>query len=181
MYDECGHDHCNRLKSEISMGATDGSYPATMELALWLWEVHNSVNERLMNEAAQRQNREVTHQETLASKFPTRKMCPNCWLDENMSTWDNSKVFHFLDDWFWPNHEPFDEQFMAAIAGTAEFEEGLLVGPDCGVGSSFSVRAMDTWSTLLFCCLLILPGVLVITRKKYSVKRNRRDFEKKNP
>ena len=57
MYDNCGHDHCHRLKSEITMSPADGSdsaFELASELALWLWEVHNSVNARLMKEAALR-------------------------------------------------------------------------------------------------------------------------------
>ena len=125
MYDNCGHDHCNRLKSEITTGPADGTDPARMELALWLWEVHNSVNARLMKEAALRQNRNVTHEETLASKFPTMKMCPDCWLDANMTKWDNANVFRFLDEWYWPNNEPADKQFKSVITGTGELEEEL--------------------------------------------------------
>lgn len=117
MYRSCGHDNCNRLKSEISMAETDGSDPTRMELVLWLWEVHNSVNARLMKEAAARQYREVTTQETLASSFPTTKQCPDCWLDANMTKWDSVKVFHFLEEWYWPTNEPADKQFQAVIGG----------------------------------------------------------------
>lgn len=192
MYDGCGHGHCNRLKSENLTGSTDEYSPPTTELALWLWEVHNSVNERLMKEAAQRQNRKVTHQETLASRFPTKKMCPDCWLDANMTTWDNAQVFSFLDDWFWPEYEPSDEQFMAVIAGTAEVKEGLPAGSDGGVGGSSNVRAKrpspvslsrpGTWSISLFCGLsLSLLGVLIMIRKNIQEKKRRRDWGKKHP
>eukprot|EP00584_Thalassiosira_punctigera_P012723 CAMPEP_0172547888 /NCGR_PEP_ID=MMETSP1067-20121228/17314_1 /TAXON_ID=265564 ORGANISM="Thalassiosira punctigera, Strain Tpunct2005C2" /NCGR_SAMPLE_ID=MMETSP1067 /ASSEMBLY_ACC=CAM_ASM_000444 /LENGTH=736 /DNA_ID=CAMNT_0013335037 /DNA_START=252 /DNA_END=2462 /DNA_ORIENTATION=+ len=130
MYENCGHGHCDRLKSEITTGLTDGSDPSRMELALWLWEVHNSVNARLMKEAALRQNREVTPEETLASNFPTKKMCPDCWLDENMTKWDNATVFRFLDDWYWPNNEPADKQFKSVIAGAAGLEEKIPIDVD---------------------------------------------------
>lgn len=112
MYDNCGHDHCNRLKSEITTSPTDGS-DSSSDLALWLWEVHNSVNARLMKESAQRQNREVTHEELVASRFPTKKMCQGCWLDANMTKWDNKEVFRFLDEWFWPSNELTDSNFKA--------------------------------------------------------------------
>ena len=123
MYDNCGHDHCNRLKSEITVGPVDGSDPARMELALWMWEVHNSVNARLMKEAAARQNREVSHEEALASKFPTKNMCPDCWLDANMTKWDNATVFRFLDEWYWPADEVSDMQFKSVAAGAGGYEE----------------------------------------------------------
>ena len=190
MYDDCGHDHCNRLKSEIPIGAADGSDPAPMELALWLWEVHNSVNERLMKEAALRSNRKVLHEETLASKFPTKKLCPDCWLDENMTIWDNATVFRFLDDWFWPKHEPSDEHFMAVIAGTADFKEALPNDSNVRVGGSFSERAMKksslapsrlgTSSTSLLCYVLLLLLVIAMMQKKFREKR-KRDLGKKNP
>ncbi|EJK49387.1 hypothetical protein THAOC_31739, partial [Thalassiosira oceanica] len=107
MYDGCGHGHCDRLKQEVLSVA--GNDSDRMELALWLWEVHNSVNTRLMKEAATRQNREITHEENFAALFPTKRMCPGCWLDDDMTKWDNATVFDFLDGWYWPaNSAPVD-------------------------------------------------------------------------
>ena len=126
MYDNCGHDHCNRLKYEITLGSKDGSDHAGIELALWLWEVHNSVNIRLMKEAAQRQNRNVTNEETLASIFPTKNLCPDCWLDLNMTKWDYQKVFQFLDEWYWPKKEPADTQFKSVVGGALETDQTLF-------------------------------------------------------
>ncbi len=161
-----------------------------MELALWLWEVHNSVNERLMKEVAQRSNRKVTHEETLASRFPTKKLCPDCWLDENMTKWDNATVFRFLDEWFWPSCEPSDEQFRAVIAGTADSKEALPVDPNVRVSGSLSEGAiktlslapsrLGTGSTSLFCYVLLLLLVIAVTQKKFR-ERRKRDLGKKNP
>jgi hypothetical protein len=45
MYDNCGHDHCHRLSSDvpltISMPPDKGQIVAK-ELPIWLWEVHNA-------------------------------------------------------------------------------------------------------------------------------------------
>ncbi len=177
MYDNCGHNHCNRLKSEITMSPADGSDSAS-ELALWLWEVHNSVNTRLMTEAAQRQNREVTHEEQLASKFPTKRMCPGCWLDANMTRWDNRSVFHFLDEWFWPDGETTDLQFKSVIAGEV-INEGLLVDEDMDLPllkERHTVRKQtlhQPWHTFIV-FVLGLALLLIVT-----VQRKVRDGRKK--
>ena len=182
MYDNCGHDHCNRLKSEITtMDPTvNGSDPARMELALWLWEVHNSVNARLMKEAAQRQNREISHEETLASKFPTKKQCPDCWLDANMTKWDNATVFHFLDEWYWPTHEPSDKQFKSAISGNVE-EELLIESEtihDGGSSAEYVKKSTKTASLGIgFASLLCLVAFSLIVFA--AVKKTRREKTKK--
>ena len=180
MYDNCGHDHCNRLKSEITVRHADGSDSAS-ELALWLWEVHNSVNARLMTEAAQRQNREVTHEELLASKFPTKKMCPGCWLDTNMTKWDNRSVFHFLDEWFWPDSEPTDLQFKSVISG--EVKERLIVDGNVDLPLSKEGLALRTHTVhqtghrkgfAMIVFVLGLALLLIVT-----VRRKLRDRRKK--
>ncbi|KAL7542686.1 hypothetical protein ACHAXR_011992 [Thalassiosira sp. AJA248-18] len=177
MYDDCGHDHCNRLSSEITMGPTDGSDSARMELALWLWEVHNSVNARLMKEAAQRQNREVSNEEIVASKFPTKKLCPECWLDENMTKWDNATVFRFLDEWYWPDHEPADRQFKLVLAGTAEWEEmpmhaGGFRGEHAEESTIPSSRLAMGFVSL--CCLIAFLLLVIV-----AVQQKRRERRKK--
>ena len=173
MYDNCGHDHCNRLLSEISVGATDDSNSARMELALWLWEVHNSVNARLMKEAAQRQNREVSYQETLASRFPTTKMCPDCWLDVNMTKWDNAKVYHFLDEWYWPSSEPSNEQFKSVIAGNAEEEEELSFKEPDHMKLSSKLPSWGAGVASLLCLITFSLLAVAAAQKKRREKRKK--------
>jgi len=182
MYESCGHGHCERLKSEIAVGPSDGSDPARMELALWLWEVHNSVNARLMEEAAMRQNREVTTEETMASKFPTKKLCPGCWLDENMTTWDNATVFRFLDEWYWPDDEPADDHFKSVIAGTAQLEKEGTLHADTHIGgpgaenvnlSLFSKSRLGMGFTSLFCLIAFLMFVAAAVQKKRRQRRKK--------
>ena len=180
MYDSCGHDHCNRLKSEIAVGPIDGSDdPSRMELALWLWEVHNSVNARLMKEAAARQNREVSHEEILASKFPTLKLCPDCWLDTNMTKYDNATVFRFLDEWYWPTHEPSNAQFKSVIAGTTEEERELVVdettdSSDKPVVKSSTIQSSFGFGFASVLCLVAFSLLAVAAaQKKQREKRKK--------
>ncbi|KAL7523657.1 hypothetical protein ACHAWF_000613, partial [Thalassiosira exigua] len=174
MYDDCGHEHCSRLQSEITLGLADGSDPARMELALWLWEVHNSVNARLMKEAAQQQNRLVSNDETLASRFPTKKMCPDCWLDQNMTKWDNDRVFRFLEDWYWPEHEASDWQFQSVIAGTVPPEEEPPV-QSAKEKPSYAWYRWGMGFASILCLVSFASFVLVATINKHR-KRRRKKF-----
>lgn len=101
MYDSCGHGHCTRL-SDDQMPLQE---KVEDELALWLWEVHNSVNLRLMKESAEREHRNITKEEIISSKFPSKGMCPNCWLDVDQNSWDSSEMYKFLRTWYWPTDE----------------------------------------------------------------------------
>lgn len=165
MYDGCGHDHCTRLKSEINMGNKDGP---DKELPMWLWEVHNDVNARLMKEAAQRQNRNVTREETLASMFPTKKMCPDCWLDENMTKWDNATVFKFLDEWYWPADLPSSKQFKSVISGQpVEEEEETGVAAEQPLPSTTARKSYSMVNMIAISCLIMFSlFALAATRKR---------------
>ena len=107
-----------------------------------------------------------------------------------MTIWDNVTVFRFLEDWFWPDYEPSNEQFKAVIAGTADFKEALPVDSNVRVSGSFIERAMKTSSlspsrlgadsTSLLCYVLLLLLVIAVTQKKFR-ERRKRDLGKKNP
>jgi len=114
MYDNCGHDHCTRLITTlpfISHGMTEGK--SSKEAALWLWEVHNAVNIRLIGERAERDKRELSKAEKLAAKFPGKAMCQTCWLDDDMEKWDQEEVFLFLKDWYWPVIDESDLRLLS--------------------------------------------------------------------
>lgn len=160
MYDNCGHDHCTRLKSEINIGPKGET---DKELALWLWEVHNSVNARLMKEAAQRQNRNVTHEETLASMFPTKKMCPDCWLDENMTKWDNETVFKFLNEWYWPADLSPNPEFKSVITGQ-DIDGASETLPSANTKSA--TRSWGVYFISISCLVAFSLAVVTATHKR---------------
>ena len=105
MYDGCGHDHCTRLSRKLPFIQNSNLNQDQTEMSLWLWEVHNAVNLRLLEEKAIRERRNFTKAEQLASKFPTRNTCPSCWLDEEMNDWDSAEVYNFLKGFYWPAAE----------------------------------------------------------------------------
>ena len=117
MYDTCGYNHCTRFKPSTLPSFIE-THPSTIrkfqhlqidhptvegkDLVLWLWEVHNAVNIRIMSENAQREKRVVSTEETLAGKFPTKVMCPSCWKDSHMQRVNHDQVYTFLKQLYWP-------------------------------------------------------------------------------
>jgi thiol-disulfide isomerase/thioredoxin len=119
MYERCGHNHCTRLidnmpELEISL-SPEQQQEKGRELAIWLWEVHNSVSVRLMREAATRENREVTPQERLSAVFPSIGQCRSCWLKDDLSEYDPDEIFSFLRQWYWPQRERHDKRFESIL------------------------------------------------------------------
>ena len=115
MYENCGHNHCQRLASQIPE-LTNNPKQESRQLSLWLWEVHNAVNVRLMKEAAMREDREVTDAEKLAAVFPSPKLCPTCWEDnDSLTAYREQEVFEFLQYYYWPPREVQDPSFKAVI------------------------------------------------------------------
>lgn len=108
MYDNCSHDNCIRLSDDQLLRTEEGKE----EIVLWLWEVHNAVNLRIMKEAAEREGREISKEEIVSSKFPSKQMCHACWLDREQNSWDSSEIFNFLNTWYWP----MDESSTSSVA-----------------------------------------------------------------
>jgi thiol-disulfide isomerase/thioredoxin len=121
MYNTCGHNHCNRFTPQSQPLFLDTRVRGTIrktepfdrnlpspqgkDLVLWLWEVHNSVNVRLMNEHAVSEKRSITAEESVAGKFPTKIMCPLCWKDsKSMSHPNHDQVYAFLREMYWPGY-----------------------------------------------------------------------------
>jgi thiol-disulfide isomerase/thioredoxin len=172
MYDRCGHDHCHRLvsTSPIALGGDEQS-STSRELAMWLWEVHNAVNVRLMKESAERDNRKVTKHERLAAMFPTKHMCPECWLDSNMTAFDKEAVFDFLQSWYWPSEDTtrFARRFNSIIPSKARRH--------LTVTTSSKARHLTSYSILL----IPLAALAVITRLfRRTLRRAQSQSPRKN-
>merc|ERR1740139_488175 len=95
MYDECSFGRCDRLTEEAS------SLTEWREFPLWLWEMHNDVNVRLMKEEAERTGREVTLEDEDNARWPSKESCLDCWHGDR--TWDEDAVYDFLSKEYWPN------------------------------------------------------------------------------
>lgn len=160
MFDNCGHDHCNRLPSESSIilgetGGTGRGAELVKELPLWFFQVHNAVNVRLMGEAAARDNREVTGEERRAALFPPVELCPRCWTDVETNEYDPDTVYNFLKTWYWPQKEGVDAGF-ASVLNRSLLARGIkVVQPKASLSSLFLTA---TITMAIFGCIIKLAS-----------------------
>jgi len=97
MYDSCSFDRCNRL----NWNETKNGDIHWKQLPLWLWEVHNDVNMRLMTEEKIRLGLpEPTFKEQQAVVWPSKNDCQVCWNDDG--TWQENEVYFYLYQHYWP-------------------------------------------------------------------------------
>jgi hypothetical protein len=110
VYDKCGFNLCKRLKqpknSYINSKSNNGNHPrgpseaSWYELALWLWELHNDVNVKLLRETEMAAKRTPSRMQEDASRWPSRESCPKCWRDDG--SWDSDAVYEHLKHEYWP-------------------------------------------------------------------------------
>jgi Erv1 / Alr family len=81
MYDSCGYNRCNRLDKDTE-GLAKDKLLAWAQLPLWLFEVHNGVNVRLLKERAERQKQHVTLQDEIDVLWPPQRDCLPCWNND---------------------------------------------------------------------------------------------------
>lgn len=92
-YDSCALDRCSRL-TEMEMDSVQW-----VQFPVWLFETHNAVNARLLRERADGENRIATPEEEVASQWPSKKVCPVCWLDSG--GWNEDAVYKYLRTEYW--------------------------------------------------------------------------------
>jgi thiol-disulfide isomerase/thioredoxin len=98
IYDACQFQRCERLSS-------NESYDEIMkwkQLPLWLWETHNDVNVRLMNEErVEKGLGKATFEEEQKVRWPSKDDCSKCWLDGG--GWSEEEVYLYLRSHYWPS------------------------------------------------------------------------------
>mmetsp|Transcript_3546 Transcript_3546/g.7639 ORF Transcript_3546/g.7639 Transcript_3546/m.7639 type:complete len:592 (-) Transcript_3546:432-2207(-) len=109
-YDTCGFSRCDRLNTEI------GSLDDWKELPLWLFELHNGVNLRLMNERAKRDDRTPTQQELDSVEWPARRDCPSCWHSDGRFELD--AIYSFFQLTYWPDELLSNVQMRKILSTT---------------------------------------------------------------
>lgn len=179
MYDNCGHDHCKRLSNQATINTIYSSNETSkngIELAVWLWEVHNDVNIRIMKEDAFLQGRNVTTEEIDAAKFPSKSMCKSCWLDESMELWDPVEVFLFLEKRYWPQKDTAAKKKFQMIFKKKNHDEPIDLTKERNPGYSGILLMVPVvlFTVLIFCgkpkCFQIF-SFLAQTRVKKSIKK----------
>ncbi len=177
MYDACQFQRCERLTMDVS----DTSADDWKELPLWLWETHNDVNIRLMNEARKEKNLpKATLEQEQEVRWPSKSQCRVCWMEGG--GWHDDEVVKYLRTHYW-HFDPLGEDVLktmlregtgkgfqerngpepnddlSASRGGNDSEEGLLLIP------------LSPMSTALWAALWILLFI-VLQRQRRKEKIN---------
>lgn len=97
-FDSCAFDRCTRLEKGV-LGIAQVKQKAWAELPLYLFEFHNAVNVRLVQEKAQRENRVASKKEEKAALWPLKEECLPCYntdLKKSNTTWDYKNLYNWL-------------------------------------------------------------------------------------
>jgi Erv1 / Alr family len=116
-YDACAHERCTRLASSH---AKDWK-----QLPLWLWEMHNSVNVRLVKEQAERDGKLETEEDEIRVQWPSRLDCPQCWGKDG--AWDEDFIYKYIRMEYWPEDTAsasFRRELQLSMP-TPELEESI--------------------------------------------------------
>ena len=97
MYDNCGFNHCKRLKQPKKLPSPE----SWNEFALWLWEVHNDVNVKVLEAEAGKDGRIVTREEIMEQTYwPSHDLCSDC--RDKRGKWNTDAVLSQLKRQYWP-------------------------------------------------------------------------------
>ena len=97
-FDACSFDRCTRLEKDV-VGIAQNKQKAWAELPLWLFEVHNDVNVRLVKEKAEREGRKASKKEEMAALWPMKEECLPCYNNDAKQkniTWDYKNLYNWM-------------------------------------------------------------------------------------
>lgn len=96
MYDHCGFNHCKRFKQPKKLPPPE----SWNQLALWLFEVHNDVNLKVLEAEASRKGRALSKQKKEESAWPSTELCLDC--KDRRGKWNSDAVLTHLKKQYWP-------------------------------------------------------------------------------
>jgi len=165
-FDSCAHDRCTRLTDDV-ITASDADFK---ELSLYLWEFHNSVNVRLLNEKAEHYGRPLPSKEKEEEvRWPSRDECSTCWLDDG--SWDKGAVYDFLKAEYWAEtdfvHDE-EESNQDGLWKKYKTESTLPEGDDLASNNIFSFILIPVSAVGLYAILLRWEKDRLGKQKKYD-------------
>jgi hypothetical protein len=126
-YDNCDNNRrCDRLTEDTE----EASIADWKELPLWLWEVHNEVSVRIVQEEKTRSMARLeisgrprkSPKPLIAVVWPNIETCFLCFHDDG--TWDEGEVFAYLESTYWPDSE-LDPKSERLIRYHSDDSQGL--------------------------------------------------------
>jgi hypothetical protein len=120
MYDDCGFNHCKRFKQPKKLPPPE----SWNQFALWLFEVHNDVNLKVLEAEASRKGRALSKQEKEESAWPSRELCLDC--KDRRGKWNLDAVLSHLKKQYWPGGVQNFRYIVLKKKVTTDDESGWL-------------------------------------------------------
>ena len=95
MFDSCGFNHCRRFEQPQQLPSQE----SWQEFPLWLWEVHNHINVKLVEAKMKSSNIVPSSDELNMALWPSPESCPQC---KSGDKWDTQSVIAHLKKEYWP-------------------------------------------------------------------------------
>ena len=100
-YNMCAYGHCRRFRQ--SKGKKTPAVHTWQEFPVWLWQIHNGINEKLASKLIQKTHRRnPTDVDLEKARWPQRSACRLCYSKEGLIG-KASHVYNFLKDEYWPS------------------------------------------------------------------------------
>lgn len=133
-YDKCSFRRCDRLSDDAKAANSDD----WKQVALWLWEVHNSVSVRVSNEKVTRSVKKlqmspfrtnsvpvITKDDEIQVLWPTLETCLSCF---NMDgKWNEASVFAYLEKTYWSEPDEKTGRLLLARDTDHHISGGRLI------------------------------------------------------
>lgn len=109
-YDACAFQRCERMH----MDTTNKAVGDWKELAMWLWELHNDVNVRIMTEIRLSNGQPIPgYHDEMRARWPQEEDCDKCWL--HGGEWHEEAVYRYLRKHYWPEADLKDNDITGKL------------------------------------------------------------------
>jgi thiol-disulfide isomerase/thioredoxin len=136
LYNSCAYGHCRRFRQ--SKGKKTPPDRTWQEFPVWLWQIHNDINVKLVTKSIEKAHKRApTDAELEKARWPQRSVCHLCY-NKKGSIGKASHVYDFLKDEYWPSGI-FNRRFMVLDKGAAADISRYSIFLDLMYGISLAV------------------------------------------
>jgi thiol-disulfide isomerase/thioredoxin len=149
LYKSCAFNSCRRFRVRHSDPKNRPPEHTWKEFPLWLWEVHNEINKRIVIVEARTLGRKPTRSEIESSRWPPVGACPSCYKANGR--WSTPRIYKYLQEEYWP-------------AGVTNFRWVVLDRKDSDYRANYSALR---W--IIDYVLDVLYPVIFMTRREFII------------
>jgi len=148
-YENCDFKVCTRFNSKSKVSKDEHYW---RELTIYLWEVHNSINIKVMKEKAKELDRIPTKEDERKAIWPSNQACPAC--RKSNDKWDHGEVYLFIKNEYWPSGL-YNLKYVVLDRKRKENDDRHFIHLN--------------WSMLMFLIFFIAPGIGLVLFRKYQI------------